>query len=178
MIPSILTATGRYFKFTEPDPDSVCIVDIATALSRLCRFTGHTTRFYSVAQHSVYVSRIVPPEYALQGLLHDASEAYLGDVSSPLKQLLPDYKAIEHRVEAVIMSVFGLPFPLHPSIKQADLRMLMTEKRDLMPEPMTGAEHGEWDWLSEIEPTKKRIVPLYPNAARELFLKRFSELTQ
>lgn len=178
MLPSILTFTGRYFYFTEPDPGSVNIVDIATALSRICRFTGHTKQFYSVAQHSVYVSYLVEKEQAKQGLMHDAAEAYLGDVSSPLKQLLPDYKSIEHSVERCILSCFGLPFPLHPSIKKADLRMLVTEKRDLMPDPLPGAERGEWDWLKGVEPMAARIVPLPPDEAKALFLTRFIELTR
>lgn len=179
--PCILTSTGRYFYFDKPDPQTVDIQDIATALSRICRFTGHTHQPYSVAQHSVYVSYLVPKEYALQGLLHDAAEAYLGDVSSPLKQMLPEYKVIERHVEQAICVRFGLPFPLHPSIKQADLRMLVTEKRDLMPKPTAVRYLGEdavaWSSLNSIQPTDFPIYPVDSITAYYSFLNRYNELT-
>lgn len=181
MTPAILTASGRYFDFTNPDPRSIDVRDIAVALSRICRFTGHPTRFYSVAQHSVLVSHLVPQEYALQGLLHDASEAYLGDVSSPLKQLLPDYKVIEHRVERAIAVAFGLPFTLHPSVKEADLRALVTERHDLMPEPMPSYRVTDaiaWSWTEGIEPISGRIPVLTPEVAEAAFLARYAVLTQ
>ncbi|CAB3795624.1 metal-dependent phosphohydrolase [Pararobbsia alpina] len=180
MKPTILTASGKYFDFANPALDSIDIEDIATALSRICRFTGHTTQFYSVAQHSVHVSYAVPPEYGLQGLLHDAAEAYLGDVSSPLKQLLPEYKVIEERVERVICKRFGLPFPLHPSIKEADLRMLVTERRDLMPQPYERqrvVDAVAWSWTAAIEPLDATISARTPGSAELLFLARFKELT-
>jgi hypothetical protein len=178
--PNILTYQGRYFDFLDPQVKDVSIIDIATALSRICRFTGHTSCFYSVAQHSVSVSRIVPPEFALQGLLHDAAEAYLGDVSTPLKQLIPEYKVIEHRVERVICRAFDLPFPLDPSIKQADLRMLVTEKRDLMPRVlMRSSETDEVAWFpfAGVEPLEESVYPVCPSKAKRMFLDRYAELT-
>ncbi|WP_231937855.1 metal-dependent phosphohydrolase [Burkholderia lata] len=182
ILPRILTASGRYFDFLSPDPESIVIEDIATALSRICRFTGHTTRFYSVAQHSVLVSYLVPPEYALQGLLHDASEAYLGDVSSPLKQLLPDYKAIEQRVESAILGRFGLSVPLHPSIKDADVRALVTERRDFMPKPAERyrvTDSVAWSWTDGVEATAAVPLPTFnPAVARVVFLARYEELTK
>lgn len=180
--PQILTASGRYFDFLSPDPKSIVIEDIATALSRICRFTGHTTQFYSVAQHSVLVSFLVPPQYALQGLLHDASEAYLGDVSSPLKQLLPDYKAIEHRVERAILERFGLPFPLHPAIKEADLAALVSERSFLMPEPTESCRVTDalaWKWAEGIRGTDLVIAPAYsPAVAHAAFMDRYNVLTK
>ncbi|KVR95826.1 hypothetical protein [Burkholderia vietnamiensis] len=179
--PNILTASGRYFDFLQPKERDICISDIATALSRICRFTGHTSSFYSVAQHSVIVSRIVPPEFAMQGLLHDAAEAYLGDVSTPLKQLIPDYKAIEHRVEQVICNAFFLPFPLDPCVKKADLRMLVTEKRDLMPRPLKrdGDRDGvAWVPFADIHPLEERITPVSSSVAKRMFLERYEELTE
>ncbi|KVO91164.1 metal-dependent phosphohydrolase [Burkholderia ubonensis] len=184
MTSAILTASGRYFDFLSPDPESIVIEDIATALSRICRFTGHTKQFYSVAQHSVLVSFLVPPEYALQGLLHDASEAYLGDVSSPLKQLLPDYKAIEHRVERAILERFGLSFPRHPSIKAADLTALVTERRWMMPEP---AEHYRvmdaiaWEWTNGIPIAPESFdtsLAFSPAVAQAAFMDRYNTLTK
>ena len=178
--PNILTASGKYFDFLEPRAEHVDIEDIATALSRICRFTGHTRSFYSVAQHSVYVSYLVPEEFALQGLLHDASEAYMGDVSTPLKQLIPEYKAIEHRVEQAIAEKFGLPFPLHPSVKQADLTMLVTEKRDLMPTPtweQREVDRCAWEPFEGISPRSVEVVPFSPDEARALFMRRYTRLT-
>lgn len=102
----INTLSGKHLDFTNISPDSICIEDIAAALSNICRFTGHLEEFYSVAQHSVRVSYLVPPEFALEALMHDAAEAYCNDISSPLKALLPEYRVIEDRIEAVIRSKF------------------------------------------------------------------------
>ncbi len=98
----ISTFTGKHFDFINITMDDICIEDIAQGLSNECRFAGQINQFYSVAQHSVYVSQIVPPEYALEALLHDASEAYCKDLPSPLKALLPDYKVIEKGIQKAI----------------------------------------------------------------------------
>lgn len=179
--PQILTATGRYFDFLNPDPASIEIEDIATALSRICRFTGHTREFYSVAQHSVYVSYFVPQDHALAGLLHDAAEAYIGDCSTPLKRMLPDYKAIEHRVERAICARFGLVYPLDQCVKAADLRMLLTERRDLMPQPLPDNVQTDviaWADFGGIPPLATRIRGLHSDDARQVFLDRFHELSR
>jgi hypothetical protein len=172
----IRTASGRKFDFVNIEANEILIDDIAHALSHVNRFTGHTRIAYSVAQHSVMVSRIVPIEHALAGLLHDATEAYLGDVSSPLKQLLPEYKALEARVEAHVLGAFGLPAALPTAVKHADLVMLATEKRDLMPRPIEGSE--TWSMLEGIEPLPVHVAPLPASSARFLFMKRFRELTR
>lgn len=177
--PQILTATGRYFDFSAPTADMIDIEDIARALSRICRFTGHTSAAYSVAQHSVYVSHVVPEKYALQGLMHDGSEAYLGDVSSPLKQLLPDYKVIEQRVEQAICARFGLPYPLHPTIKKADLRMLVTERREFMPAPLPHLVETDaiaWSAFDNVKPLPWTLFAWDQERARAEFMKRFNEL--
>lgn len=170
--PSILTATGNLFNFIDTSENVITIEDIAHALSHICRFTGHSKKFYSVAQHSVLVSHNVNKEYALQGLLHDAAESVLGDVSSPLKQLLPEYKVLEKRIEKLIYNQFGLPDTLHPSVKTADIRLLVTEQRDLMTE-----FPDAWKSYKDVEPLPQTITPVQPESARKLFLNRYYQLT-
>lgn len=131
---SIRTYTGKFFDFKDPLGEDVDIVDIARALSRKPRFNGHMNVFYSVAQHAWSVSHLVSdPNYAWAGLHHDDSEAYMADVPSPLKRLLPEYKVIEKRVQNTINHVFGLPDDAHdhPVVKKADLDALFLE-RDAM----------------------------------------------
>lgn len=176
--PDILTQGGRYIDFIAVDANVYDIEDIAHALANLGRFTGHTRTFYSVAQHSVLASLIVPAEDALAALLHDAPEAYLGDVAKPLKELLPDYRAIEERLERSLFAQFGVPYPLPASVKRADRIMLATEKRDLMPAHDRACGSDEWALIAGIEPLADRIVPMPPWAAKQLFLARLDELTE
>lgn len=174
MQPTILTAAGRYFDFTAPERSIIGITEIAHALSHLCRFTGHTWQFYSVAEHSWHVSHLVHPADALAGLLHDASEAFLGDVAAPLKALLPDYREIEARVEAVVLGRFGIPAHLPPSVKAADKMMLRVEQVQAM-----RAEGHDWK-LGELSPQAKLVQLRFwdPDEAQMMFLRRFEELTQ
>lgn len=133
MEPTIETVSGRCFSFVDIENNDVHLPDIAHALAHLCRYTGHVRRFYSVAAHSLFVAMLVPERLRLYALLHDASEAYLGDVSSPLKLLLPDYKVLERRVQAHIYRSFGLE-PVEPAeVKRADIEALAAERAALMP---------------------------------------------
>ena len=168
----ITTITGKHIDFANITPDQFCIKDIAAGLSNTCRFTGQLANFYSVAQHSVYVSQIVPPEYALEALLHDATEAYMGDITSPLKAMLPDYKAIEKRVDAAIREKFGLPPVMTIDVHHADLVMLATERRDFEISPGCGFPE-----LAAIDPHDDIIIqPLTPPQAYHQFMARFELL--
>ena len=169
----IMTSQGEYFDFTNVENNYYDIIDIASSLSKLCRFTGHCNRFYSVAQHSVFVSKIVPPEYAFEGLMHDSAEAFLGDVSSPLKRLLPDYQKIEKNLYENLARYFHFPENMSPEVKQADLIMLATEKRDLFDKD-SGNE--KWEILKNVVPLKEKITPLDHYGAYDLFIDRYIEL--
>lgn len=167
----IITRSGRHFSFTDITSADLRVSDIATALSNTCRFAGHLRDFYSVAQHSVLCSEIVAPEFAFKALMHEAAEAYIGDVTAPLKALLPDYRAIEERVDRMIRKTYGLPQTQSREVKKADLIMLATERRDF------GLDDGTpWPILEGIEPASIVIEPLLPHEARELFLDRYSAL--
>ena len=169
--PDILTASGAYFNFLEPDPATVTVEAVAHALSHICRFAGHTRRFYSVAQHCVLASYLVPEADARWALMHDAAEAFVGDVARPLKQLLGDYKAIEARAEAAVCAAFGLEGSMPPSVKDADLVLLATEQRDLMP-----AHDDQWALIEGVTPWEMTIWPWDHAFARRSFLERFYEL--
>lgn len=154
--------------------------DIAHALAHVCRFGGHTTSFYSVAQHSVLVSRAVPAEYALLGLLHDASESYTPDVPSPWKDHLLfrtaddqtlTFRQAEARIQRAVFSALGLPEPdgaAWKAVKHADFTLLAAEARDLMP-------HSVIEFPERA--SHPRIEAWGPHRAKAEFLNRYAELT-
>jgi 5'-deoxynucleotidase YfbR-like HD superfamily hydrolase len=128
--------------------------------------------FYSVAQHSVLVSYICDEADALWGLLHDATEAYLVDVPRPLKRSgkFDAYLEFEYKMQLAICKRFGLPEKEPSSVKKADAILLATEARDLMSPLRT-------DWVQPVDPLPFKIEPLDPRQAKDLFMKRFFELT-
>ena len=129
------TATGRQFWPLDPRPDEVHIEDIAAALSKVCRFGGHCLQFYSVAEHCVHVANAAPAPFALDALLHDASEAYLCDIIRPIKPYLTNYLDIEARLEHVIATRFGLQWPLAREVKRLDNAILADERAQVMAPP-------------------------------------------
>lgn len=169
----IQTASGRHFPLDHPDPAALDITDIAHALSLLCRFNGHCRHFYSVAEHAVHVSHEIAPAQALLGLLHDAAEAYLGDVPGPLKQLLPEFAAREEYLLHMILSRFDVTNIDHTELRRADLQLLVDEKAVLM---------GEMSrpWPEGAPPAKDpaRIRCWSPDEAKRRFLARFAELAR
>ncbi len=167
---SMQTFSRTMFYPLDPHPEDVHIVDIAHALANICRFGGHAKRFYSVAQHSVLVSRIVQPEDALHGLMHDAAEAYVGDVVRPIKHMpgMAAYHAAEQGVWCAICARFWMDARLPDGVQKADQVALATEMRDVM----AGAVHR----CNLPDPLSERIVSLPPREAKEMFIARFLEL--
>lgn len=153
----ILTHTGKRFDLLAPRAELISTIDIAHALSHVARFNGHTRHHYSVAQHSLLVASIVPADLQLTALLHDATEAYIGDMVRPLKALLPEYSEIEHGIWLAICDRFNLDPTLPTCIHEADMIALATERRDLMP------EHAEsWPCLAGITP-HPATLPRWPS---------------
>lgn len=137
------TSSGLTFDLLRPDPEMVRIEDIAWSLSRQCRFNGNTRFFYSVADHSVYVGNLLPPEIRIYGLLHDAHEAYLGDIASPIKKLLGKerIRQIEKGIDAAIYKALELALPSEEVlglVHKADVLALRIEAYHLMP------SRGSW----------------------------------
>lgn len=168
--PHVLTHSGIYLDLLHPHHELIHGDDIGHALSMLCRFTGHTSRFYSVAEHSVHCSRLVPPEHQLQALLHDGAEAYIGDVSTPLKGLLPDYKRISKAVECAVMRAYMLPETLSDEVRAADLQMLGVERDALMP------GIGEWACLEGVYRPAIELQCWSPADAKTAFMDRLDEV--
>ncbi len=173
----IETYLGEAFEPLNPDPDKILISDIAHALSNQCRFSGHTREFYSVAEHCVRVSWLLqdwetPRWIQLWGLLHDASEAYLVDIPSPLKKHpnFESYRRSEALVMAAVCERFGLPEPQPASVASADRVLLATEARALMP-----FVPENWADLQS-SAFNAPITPWLPAEAKRKFLNRFCEL--
>lgn len=169
---AIVTYTGGTIEPLNPNPDDINIEDIAHSLSMQCRFTGHVSSFYSVAQHSYHVSELVPEEDRLWGLLHDATEAYLADIARPIKHMPgfgEAYRTAETILEAAVAARFGLALPMPESVKLADMTMLWSEQEDFMP------------GLNTREDTDIRypgaLTGWEPWLAKENFLMRYAELT-
>lgn len=169
--PSITTRSGRRVSLLNPQYSQIDISDIAHGLAYQCRFNGQTSRFYSIAQHSLMVASILPDHLKMVGLLHDAAEAYVGDVVQPLKVLLPDYQMIESRFTQVISQRFNVNLDHHSEVKQADLIALATEKRDLLPR-----EKCTWDVLKGIKPLERLTLPMTAEQSEEIFMRVFLDL--
>jgi len=168
----IQTYTGKQFWPIDPRAEDVDIVDIAHALSQLCRFTGHSASFYSVAEHSFATSYMVPDKDALWALLHDASEAYLLDLAKPVKMCkeMSGYRVLEDAVQAAVCEHFNIPKEMPASVKEADLRMLATEVRDVMCPPP-----ASWG-LEDVIPYTMKVQCMQPLNAKRAFLSRYAEL--
>lgn len=198
----IQTVKGRRFYMSRPEFD---IEEIAHAASMQCRYTGHVRQFYSVAEHCVMVSHLCedlsqcqrvgiektelenldvfqsPIQAAFEGLLHDAHEAYVSDIASPWKVLIPDYRRMEERLEAKCRTHFGLKGKISDGVKLADWFALFIEARELLPPGVTD------DWLVPSETFRAQLQPVLdshkyapscwdPRYTKRMFLQRYREL--
>lgn len=186
--PYITTATGRLFHYGPHSPEQFYLPDVARALSRICRFTGHLSDkyeddIYSVGQHSVYVLRLLQqrkaPKHTYKwGLTHDGPEYVWGDVNSPLKSLLPDYRSFENGSARAFQIRYGIPYDddVKTYVKWADIQLLYAEAEELTVIP-------PWEWrdfagraeqsLFEIDPD---FYPWGPRKARDEYLAALEEL--
>lgn len=172
------TASGKQFYPFFPEESAIDITDIAHGLSLTCRFSGQCSEFYSVAQHSLHVALAIADNTdqaadALWGLLHDASEAYIGDMVSPLKQCFPEYRRVESRIMRSIAAKFGLPDHPPESVKYFDNVMLVTEVRDLK---MSTA--GFEEYFKKYTPFPGRLTPLPAAMIEATFLDVFFVLSK
>lgn len=167
----IQTFGEKQFYPLQPNPDDIDIVDIAHSLALQCRFNGHCKKFYSVAEHSVRCSLLLAEkgcDLSLWALLHDAAEAYVGDLPRPVKEQMPQFREIEDALLEVIIKHFGLSWPMPPAVKHADDTLLLTEARDLM--------NMRWDLGEGLSPLPETITPVESERAKAMFLERFAEL--
>jgi hypothetical protein len=185
------TQSGRYVNLLEPDPGTIVIEDIAHALSQICRYNGHTSRFDSVAEHAVFVStRLKRKGYSaavqMLGLHHDDHEAYIGDVVRPLKGLLGDaFTQLADNMDAAIWEALELPEwteESHTNVKDADNWALFVEALHLLPSRGAGWRVGRKDWDLDSGVPTRIVTPDYylggikPREAELNFLKRHTEL--
>ena len=175
----IATYTGLKFHYLNPQPEEICIEDIAHALALTCRFGGHCKTFYSVADHSIHVGELLQYRWRRAGLLHDAHEAYLHDILRPIKADIPVYGQIANRVQEVIDRKFGTyaaATEYRSAIKEADNIMLAMEARDLMANTTRIPAFKGWGAVpSPQSPLQRQISPLTMEDAELAFLFYFRE---
>ena len=177
----IETYTGKKFYLLQPRIQDIDIIDIAHSLAMQCRWTGHCKYHYSIAQHAYYCSFLGPENEAFHRLNHDDSEAYISDLSRPLKHYTDAgkvYMQIEHPLQSMIYNAFGLSEIEPASVKIADNQMLYTEKRQLM-------GHAEWDtdWTGgqgteNLGDPDVCLEEWSPKHAEQMFLNRWYDLYQ
>lgn len=182
--------TGTRFYTFDPQPEDVKIADIGHSLGLQCRYNGNCRRFYSVAEHCCLLSDYVRPrgwhnlegpwpgkwigefKYdALVALMHDAAEAYIGDLIRPVKHRMQQFKELEALIEAVVFPSLGLPAEIPAWMRELDSRILCDERAQVM---LT--DHNEWS-TDELDPLGVRIRFWPPARAEFEFLRRFFELS-
>jgi len=166
----IMTYTGEKFDVFSPKKEQIHLIDIAHSLANQCRFNGHCKQFYSIAEHSVYVSYFADAE----GLMHDAAEAYIGDITRPIKQFIRIktflLEQIERNILEKVFEKFRLQWPVSEDVWEYDTRLCLTEGN------LLGFDTSEWE-MSHVKPLCINFLPCYdPEKAKELFLARAQNL--
>lgn len=171
----IEASSGQYVNVLRPHPGDIDIQDIAHALSMQCRFNGHIRKFYSVAEHCIRVANHLPPALRIHGLLHDAAEAYLGDIVTPVKHLLFGYRRMEESMLRAIYTSLGLPLPTRAeraAVKRADMLALREEAWTLLP------SRGRWRVDSTVTEPEETLLCLGPADAELMWLGTFKALRE
>lgn len=177
--PWIQTYSGIQFTPFDVKPEDISIEDIAHSLSMQCRFNGHVFRFYSVAQHALNASYIVPEQYAMEALLHDAAEYIIGDLARPIKAEIPQYKHIDRDLTSAIEHAFALDHSdgAHAAVKIADNWLVHEEADRYLKHDLKEF----WDWPKptlEVPESPDLIWGyLAPGETYPLFMERFYELS-
>lgn len=170
----IQTYTGRKMYPLDPRPEDFNCRDIAHSLAFQCRFGGHVRNFYSIAEHCILLSYTVSPENALWALLHDATEAFVVDVPRPVKRMLTNYKEIEDNITKVMVEVYSLAPDMPEEVRDADYRILLTERNRLM------HTYHEWSGEKEGFTPLELLFPIQcwePHVAELWYLDRLEQLT-
>lgn len=170
---TIRLRSGIYLDLADPQLDQITLDDIAGGLSKLCRFGGQIETFYSVAEHCVHCAEQaeldgLPIETQIACLMHDAAEAFIGDMVKPLKIMMPEYKAVEENVESVIRIKFGIDgFANSDHVRKIDHEMLIAERCALFT-----ADKVEWAGESQVRKIDRKLHCLPPSLAESWFMRR------
>ena len=171
----IATASGKQFFLLDPRLEDIDIHDIAHGLSLQCRWTGQCKFHYSIAQHSYLCSFVGPDNEAFDRLMHDASEAYIGDMNRPLKHYTAAgaaYMQVEAKLQRTIAERFGFSIVEPASVKLADNYLLYAERDQIVGYKFDEAE----DWERYKDKGSITIEQWHPSQAKQMFLNRFDEL--
>lgn len=171
---TIITSSGIYFDYEDPKIEQINIHDISKALSNTCRFGGHSA-FYSVTEHSVHCATLAKEDglgddVIFAALMHDAQEAYIGDMPKPLKLMMPEFQELERKIETVVNISFGIKSGHEKTIKDFDLQMLKAEKLALFPD-----DEFNWPGFDQIENVDINIECWQPREAEFRFFQMYAD---
>lgn len=168
----IETNSGKYFRYQENNPENIMIEDVAHSLSQLCRFSGQCNQFYSVAQHSCIVHDYAPSHLKIEGLLHDASEAFISDIPRPVKTIIPEIKELEQIIQMQVAQRFKFSWPFTSQIEILDSQLMLAEAKQLFTQEVAWTVEG-------LDPLNVKINHCWNSkVAKAEFLNRFDLLLE